>query len=74
MSSHISDLLPDMIYYQLNEFIEEKETKIKKFKEAYQEFTLADMSKAEKELKHIPKYKAMEGIQELIEQIKKGQL
>ena len=44
------------------------------FKEAYQEFTLADMSKAEKELKHIPAFLATEGIQELIEQIKKGQL
>jgi len=42
MSSHISDLSLDMIYSQLNEFIEEKETKIKKFKEAYQEYFEAE--------------------------------
>ena len=44
------------------------------FKEAFQDYTLADMSKAQKELKHIPKYKIMEGLHELVETIKKGQL
>lgn len=48
------------------------------FKEAYQDYTLADMSKAAKELKHFPKYTITEGLQELTEAmkeaIKKGQL
>jgi len=42
MLSHISDLLPDMIYYQFNELIKEKETKLKKFKEAYKEYFEAE--------------------------------
>ena len=44
MSSSISDLSPDMIYYQLelDELIKEKDAKLKKFKEVHQEYFEAE--------------------------------
>ena len=42
MSSPSSKLSTDMINYHLDKFIEEKETKLKKFKEAYQEYFKAE--------------------------------
>ena len=42
MSSSISDLLPDSIDYHLDKFIEEKETKLKEFKEAYDKYFEAE--------------------------------
>jgi hypothetical protein len=38
MSSPISDLSPDMIYYQLDELIEEEKANLKKFQEAHQKY------------------------------------
>ena len=45
-----------------------------KFKNAYQDFTQADMTKAKEELGFAPAYDVNWGIRELIEEMKKGQV